>query len=140
MLRAIWEFFGQIDPSTHKFSPKSWSQTHHPGANTKATATKTADPKNKRHVATSITVVLSAGGSAPSAAVVNVALIDGASGGTTYLWGPHDIAIPSVAGAMNGISIPLWTVGSQGTAMTLEFSAAAGLNTFESVTLTGTTV
>lgn len=139
-LRDIWAFLGQIDPTTHKFVPTSWTVAHHPGTNVKATITKAASTHAKRHVATSITVVLAAGASAPTAAVVSVALIDGASGGGTYLWGPHDVAIPAVAGSMNGISIPIWAVGSASTAMTLEFSAAAGTNTYESVTLTGTSV
>lgn len=138
--RDIWAFFGQIDPVTHHFSPKSWFAGHSPAVNTKATITKAAAGANKRHVATSLTVSLTAGGTAPTANTVTVALIDGASGGSTYLWGPHTIGIPAVAGAMNGFVVSLWAVGTANTAMTLEFSAAAGANTYESVSLEGTTV
>jgi len=141
MFRSVYELLGQYDPSTHLFTPKTWSVKHRPGTNVQATATRAAASKTgQRLVATSITVTFTAGTSAPSANSITVSLIDGASGGGTTLWGPHDISIPAVAGAMNGIALPCWIVGSANTAMTLEFSAAGGANTFESVTLTGVTV
>lgn len=141
MFRPIWEFFGQISPTTHIFTPTTWTVQHRAGVNTQATITKAAGVKSgQRHVATSLTIALVADSTAPAAVVVQVALIDGDSGGTTYLWGPHDISLPAVAGAMNGFVVPIWAVGSANTTMTLEFSAAAGANTFESVTLEGLTI
>lgn len=141
MFRSIWDLFGQIDSATHHFLPRTWNVTHTPAVNTKATITKAAGAKTgQRLVATSITVTLCAGAAAPAAIVVTVALIDGASGGTNFLWGPTNLSIPAVAGAMNGVVVPLIAIGSANTAMTLEFSGAAGANTFESVTLEGTIV
>lgn len=94
-----------------------------------------------RNVCTGLTVVLVAGASAPTATTVSVALIDGAAGGTTYLWGPHNLGIPAVAGATNGIVVePIRKPGSANTAMTLEFSAAGGANTIESVSMEGETI
>ena len=138
-LTDIWTLFGQIDTATHNFTPTSWSVNHHPGANTKATITKAA-VTGKRHIATTLTVTLAAGAAAPTATVVSVSVIDGASGGATYLWGPHDVSIPAVAGALNGIALPVWLPATLSTAITIEFSAAAGANTLEAVTLCGITV
>lgn len=141
MFRSIWELFGQYDGTTHHFLPRTWNVTNTPAANTKATVTKTAGVKTgQRLVATSITATLCAGSSAPAANVVTIALIDGDSGGTNYLWGPVNISIPAVAGSMNGVVVPLIAIGSANTDMTLEFSAPGGANTFESVALEGTIV
>lgn len=118
-----------------------WNAQHAPAANTKATITKAAGASGVRNVCTSITVVLAAGATAPAAIQVSVALIDGASGGTTYLWGPNVISLPAVAGATSAFVIgQCWKPGTAATAMTLEFSAAGGANTIESVSMDGTTV
>jgi len=107
---------------------------HAPAANTKATITRAAAGAGKRNVCTGLTVTFCAGATAPTAVQVSVALIDGASGGTTYLWGPHVISLPATAGAMNGIARDgLYIPGTANTAMTLEFSAAGGANTIEAV-------
>lgn len=116
-----------------------WNAQHAPVANTKATCTQAA-AAGLRNVCRGITVMLVAGASAPTAASVTVALIDGASGVTSYLWGPHAMGIPAVAGATNGVSRPGRWVGSVNTPMTLEFSAAGGANTIESVSMEGETI
>lgn len=118
----------------------SFSVNHAPAANTKATITRAAAGGGIKNVCTGFTVSLAGQSTAPAAVQLSVALIDGASGGTTYLWGPQVIAIPAIAGATSafvrsGIYIP----GSANTAMTLEFSAAGGANTIESVSFEGTT-
>lgn len=116
--------------------PGDWSVTHAPAANTKATASKAA-AAGVVHVATSISVALVAGATAPTAVTLTVNLIDGASGGSTYLW-QSAISLAAVAGQSNPINLSgLNLAGTAGTAMTLEFSAAGGTNTVESVTLTG---
>jgi hypothetical protein len=67
-------------------------------------------------------------------------LRDGATGAGTILasWA---IAIPATAGACAILSLAgLEIIGSPNTAMTLEFAAAGGALTFQSVTLTGHTI
>ena len=120
--------------------PQNWKAAHFPAANTQATITRAAPGAGLRNVCQGITVIATAGASAPTAAIVNVALIDGASGGNTYLWGPFPIALPAVAGAMNGIARSALNIeGSPNTAMTLEFSVALGAFTTEAVQMEGTT-
>ena len=117
-----------------------WSAHHVPAANTQATATRAAGAAGVRNVCTWLTVKLVGGTTAPSAFTGTVSLIDGAAGGTTYLW-RASISLPATAGADNGIALSgLWIPGTAATAMTLEFSAAGGANTLESVSFGGTTI
>lgn len=118
-----------------------WRIQHDPGANAQATATRAAAGRGKCNVLTGLTVMLCAGATAPTAVVVQVAVIDGASGGTSYLWGPHRISVPAVAGVPAGIARqPLWITGTPDTAMTIEFLGAGGANTFETVSAEGTII
>lgn len=118
----------------------TWSTGHNPGANTKATITRASAGGSTKNVCTGFTVSLSAGTTAPAAVQITVALIDGASGGGTYLWGPTVISLPAVAGAISAFTVNRkWFVGTAATGMTLEFSAAGGANTTETVTMDGTT-
>lgn len=117
-----------------------WDAQHVPAANTQATATKTTAGSGVRNVCTGFTVTLCATSSAPSAVQLTVAVIDGSSGGTTYLW-RSAISLPAVAGAITSfVRSGLWLVGTADTGLTIEFSAAGGANTQESVTMEGTTV
>lgn len=110
---------------------------HAPAANTQATITQAAAGVGKRNVCTALTVILAAGTTAPAAAQVDVKLIDGASGGATILW-EAQLSLQAVAGDRAGVALSgLWIEGTANTAMTLEFSAAGGANTFESVDLSG---
>ncbi len=119
--------------------PNAWTVNHAPAANTTATITRPAAGAGHCNVATALTVMYVAGASAPTAKTLSVAIIDGDTGGTSYLWGPAALSIPAVAGAVNGIALAgLWIKGSPNTKMTLEFSAAGGANTVESVSLSGT--
>lgn len=132
-----------LDPDGHamEFSGGSsaWQATHTPAANTQATITKAAAGAGVRNVCTGFTVTLAAGASAPAAVQVFASLIDGASGGTTYLW-RSAISLPAVAGAITSfVRSDLWLPGTANTALTLELSAAGGANTVESVTMDGTT-
>ena len=118
-----------------------WTAQANPAANVKATVTRPAAGPRTRNVLTSLTAMVVAGATAPTATTVTVAVIDGGAGGTTYLWGPHTLGVPAVAGATNGLCHPpLWIPGSPNTPMTMEFSAAAGINTLESVSMVGETV
>ncbi len=116
-------------------------QIHHvPAVNTKATITQASGGGSVKNVALGFTVTLASDGTvAPAAIQLTVNLIDGASGGSTYLW-RSVISLPAVQGGITSISkTGLWLPGTAATAMTLEFSAAGGGNTIESVSLQGTT-
>lgn len=136
---------GNLSATTQQYAlmatrPGDWSVISVPIANTQATASKGAGGAGVRHVCTSITAILAADTTAPGAASVIVNLIDGASGGGVYLWRGR-LALPATAGETREIVISgLNIFGTANTAMTLEFSAAGGANTFESVTLTGYSV
>ena len=118
--------------------PGNWGIAHTPATNVQATISKAA-LASTRHIATSISfslnVVLST-----AITTVQVNLRDGASGAGTILWSMT--AGGFTTGNQQGLFVPfsisgLSLVGSVNTAMTLEFSAAAGAGTFESVSLTG---
>lgn len=115
---------------------RSWSKTHVPAANTQATITQPAPGQGKKLVCTGLTVAFAAGAAAPTATTATVSLIDGATGGTTFLW-QMTLGVVATAGATNGHSRPGKWVASHNTALTLEFSAAGGANTLESVSMEG---
>jgi len=117
-------------------SPGEWTVSHAPAVNTQATASKAAGGAGVRHVARAISASLCAGTTAPAAAQVSVRLRDGASGAGTILW-EMTLCVQATAGVSVPVTIPVNIVGTANTAMTLEFSGAAGANTFESVSLSG---
>lgn len=126
---------GAVSLAARGFRATGAPAIHAPAANTVATATKAAAGARKRNVCTGITVMLVAGATAPAAIQVTVNLIDGASGGTAYLWRAV-LSLPATAGQSAGITrTDLWIPGGLNTDMTLEFSAAGGANTVESVSL-----
>lgn len=113
-----------------------WSVTHAPAANTQATITKAAGASGVRHVCTSVSATFAAGASAPTAAVGTLNLIDGATGGTpiaSWIIGVEATAGRTTPFVITGLNI----VGTAATAMTLEFAAAGGANTYQSVAMTG---
>lgn len=115
-------------------APGEWAIVHTPAANTQATITRAA-AAGVRHVCKSITVS-GIGLAAAAETTVIASLRDGASGAGTILWSQR-IYIP--VGGQNGVALSdLNIVGSVNTDMTLEFAAAGGANTFESVSLSGT--
>lgn len=110
---------------------------HVPSANTVATASIAAGGAGVRNVCTGLTAVIAATATAPTAVNVIVNLIDGATGGTTFLW-RMTLSLPATAGETRGVTRSgLWLPGTTNTALTLEFSAAGGANTIESVSLEG---
>lgn len=116
-----------------------WGASHVPAANTQATATRAAAGAGIRNVCTGFTVTLAAQATDPAAIQLVVRVIDGASGTGTYLW-QSVIAIPATAGAIAAIvRSSIYLPGTANTAMTVEFSAAGGANTIESVSMDGTT-
>jgi len=112
-----------------------------PASNTQATVTQAAGTGGAINVADCISFSVTTGAVAPSATTVTINLRDGTSGNGTVLWA-QDIVIPATA-LVNavppfsecGFRIP----GSANTAMTLEFNAAGGANTFQTVALSGNT-
>lgn len=109
--------------------------SHIPAVNTQATINRAAGAAGVRNVCLGFTVSITAGSAAPTAAVPIVAnLIDGISGGTTYLW-RGNLGIPTTAGVTQGYVVDGWFEGTQATQLTLETSAAGGANTFVAVTL-----
>ncbi len=117
-----------------------WDVMHVPAVNTRATITKAAPGARQRLVCRGFTVTLSAGTVAPTAVNLTVSLIDGVSGGTAYLW-RTTLSLQATAGVNNVVSRDgIYIVGLLGTAMTLEFSAAGGANTFQSVSMEGCTI
>ena len=121
-------------------APNVWTQIHVPAANVVATKSQAAGGIGVRNVCTALTVVIAATATAPTAVNVTVNLIDGATGGTTYLW-RTTLSLPATAGETRGIQKSnCWLPGTANTAMTLEFSAAGGANTVESVSMEGITI
>lgn len=117
-----------------------WSVSHGPAANAVATISKAAE-SNGTHVCNGFAFTFVAGTSAPTAVQVRVYLRDGATGAGTILWE----GVMSLA-AVAGTSCPAIVVddieirGTLNTAMTAEFSAAGGANTFEAVSMYGYTI
>ncbi|HEV3129595.1 MAG TPA: hypothetical protein VGY32_11465 [Solirubrobacteraceae bacterium] len=113
--------------------PGGFAVQNQPAANTQATVTQAAGAAGVRHVCTSISAAITAGASAGTVVFVN--LRDGASGAGTILW---SIALDAPANGSDTVTISgLNIVGTAATAMTLEFSAAGGITTNETVALTG---
>jgi len=108
-----------------------------PAVNTIATASHAA-ATGLAHVCQTIHCTFNAGASAPTAVQVSVVLRDGATGTGTVLWASQ-MSLPAVAGQssppveISGLAI----TGTRGSAMTLEFTAAGGANTFETAAFTG---
>jgi hypothetical protein len=118
-------------------SKNSWTAVHNPGANVVASASKAAGAAGVRHVATAIYAKLQGGTAAPAAVQATVRLRDGASGAGTVLF-ETVLTIGGAIAATDEVFLEdLWIEGSPATAMTLEFAAAGGANTFEVVDLVG---
>ena len=114
-----------------------WDETHTPAVNTAATASKAAGGAGVRHVCTSILAVFAAGTTAPAVAMKTLQLRDGATGAGTVVWSAT-VGVEATAGRNTVIQLSgLNIVGSSNTAMTLEFDAAGGANTFQSVAIHG---
>jgi hypothetical protein len=126
----------QTGPGTRR----SWPATveHLPDANLKATVTIPRGGPGVRNVCTGLTVTLVAGAVAPAAVTVKAHLIDGPSGGSTYLWSTR-LGLPAIAGSTSGVARAGRWVGTEDTSMTLEFEIAGGANVFESVAMEGHT-
>lgn len=122
--------------------PGQWSVSNAAAANTQATASKAAGGAGVRHVFTGISASLASGSTAVTvpATPVLVVVRDGATGAGTIIWQRYVSVITTAGGCasidLSGLNIP----GSANTAMTVEFNAAGGVGSFESVSMQGYTV
>lgn len=137
LLGGVWPHVREV--AVEAQVGRTWSITHAPAANTKATISQAA-VAGMVHVAECASAVITAGTTAPTAAVTTLQLRDGATGAGT-IEASWAVAVPATAGLMSPpiMLCGLGIAGSPNTAMTLEFAAAAGANTFESVSLSGRT-
>lgn len=117
--------------------PGQWSVFSTPVAATQATASQAAGGAGVRNVCQSISATFATGATAQAAALI-LNLRDGISGAGSIRWSKQIILPANGVWEVNisGLNI----VGSVATAMTLEFAAAGAAGTFESVSMTGTTV
>lgn len=120
--------------------PGDWAASHAPAANTQATASKAAGGAGVRHVCTSISARIVGGTTAPSATTATLNLRDGATGAGTILMSWTLSLAGAIAAQDEVVLSGLNIVGSANTAMTLEFAAASGANTLQSVNLSGYSV
>lgn len=117
-------------------SPLEWSVNNEPAVAARATVTKANNGAGTRLVCKSITATLACDGTASNANVF-VRLRDGGGAGT-ILW---SATMRGPVNSTNVIAISgLNIVGSDGTDMTLEFSAAPNANHQQVVSMTGITV
>jgi hypothetical protein len=115
----------------------NWSEISAPAANTQATVSRAAGATGVRHVCTGISAALVATATAPTAVQLTIHLRNGPATSGTPLWS-EVISLPATAGATSAVNLTgLSLIGSAATAMTLEFNAAGGANTVESVTVMG---
>ena len=114
--------------------PQDWAIFSNPATGSKATVSRAAVP-TKVHVCTGFSFAYSAT-TAVAAAGLNVAIRDGATGVGTVLW-QFGILLPAavIPNFIFGLA-GLHMVGSNNTAMTIEFSGALA-NLVESVNLSG---
>ena len=117
-------------------APGEWSINHTPAANTQATITRAAGAAGVRHVCRSISATL-IGLAASAEATVLVNLRDGATGAGTILRSWRLLVVGGTASEVGVELSGLNILGSAATAMTIEFAAAAGADTFETVALSG---
>lgn len=115
----------------------TFTVTSNPAVNTTASVTHAA-VTGKQHICQTIHCTFNAGTSAPGASQVSVVLRDGGSGVGAVLWATQ-MALQAVAGQASPVveQSGLAVQGTTGNSMTLEFTAAGGANTFETVALTG---
>lgn len=112
--------------------PGEWTITHAPAVDTQATATKAAGAAGVRHVLTSLHARLNA--VAAQATPVGVTIRDG-SGSGTILWQSKVTAVIGTDAEVHLENVRI--VGSEATAMTVQFEAAGATGNFETVSATG---
>lgn len=136
---ALMDLYGRLQVVIGQRA-ESWSIFHKPAANTQATISKAAGGAAVRHVCKGFMATLANNAAAASTAVT-LQIRDGATGAGTVLW-ETSMAVPATAFAVpNTIAVTgLYLVGTANTAMTIEFSGAAGANTLQNVNMFGESI
>lgn len=111
--------------------PGEWTITHAPAVNVQATATKAAGAAGVRHVLTSLNARVNA---VAAQTPVLVTIRDG-NGSGTILWQTRVSAVIGTDAEVRLENVRI--VGSEATAMTVQFEAAGVTNNFETVSATG---
>lgn len=111
-----------------------WGQGHNPAVGVRATTTKAAGGVGVKHVCRAISWTIACAAT-PQAAVMIIALRDGATGVGAVLF-VKQVILPA-NGQWEGNLTDLEIIGSDNTAMTLEFVAAGVADAFQSVSLSG---
>ena len=132
----------RTSPGGHLFSMAAphWQVGADPAVNVVATATQAAAGAGISNVADCLIATFVGGTTAPAAVVGTAVIRDGAAGAGAIIFAA-DIAVAAAVASnpppvqICGLHIP----GTANTAMTAEFMAAGGLNTFQTVRLTGYT-
>lgn len=109
-----------------------WSIQHAPAAAAVATISKAAVP-GARHVATSVTVCVSAAATAQTP--LQFSLRDGATGAGTIVWAVR-LSAPANS-SVCAAPAPVFILGSVNTAMTLESAGVTVAGAFATVSLQG---
>lgn len=118
--------------------PNNWNIGLNPAVNTQATATQAAAGAGLINVADCISATFAGGTTAPAAVVGTLVIRDGATGTGTVIFSANMPLAGTIAASTPPIQqCRMGIPGSVNTAMTVEFTAAGGANTFESVRLTG---
>lgn len=114
-----------------------WSLFVTPAVGIRASRSRGAEPAGK-HVCTSLSITFAVAAADVATGGI-VQLRDGATGAGTVLWERRLIVMDAAGGTLLVDLSDLAIVGSLNTAMTLEFSAAPGAASFQSVAFTGYT-
>ena len=110
-----------------------WAIQHAPAAAAQATIGQAANA-NGRHVATNVTVCVSAAGTAQTP--LQFSLRDGATGAGTIVW---TVRLSAPINTAYCIATPLTVAGTKNTAMTLESAGVTVTGAFAMVSLNGYT-
>lgn len=142
-VNALWDLDGRLMTrhGSQSHADVIFTATSVAAERSKASVTKVSAGGTKRNVVTGFTVTLATGSVAPTAAApITCSLINGAAGGSTYLW--QDVfPVPAVAGVKLTVTkANVWFPGSTGSAVTLEFASSGAANTFQSVCFDGTVI
>ena len=117
---------GEVVPNSH------WQVNHVPVANTQATITVGAAGVGKRNVCNYLSFTLSTDIIAPAVFNTIIEVLDN----VTRIWGARMVA-RAVAGSLDTVAPAIILVGSVNVDMVIRFAAAAGVNTFETISAQG---
>lgn len=111
-----------------------WHINHAPAAAAQATISRAA-ATGQRHVATSVTVCVSAAATAQTP--LQFSLRDGATGAGTVAW---TVRLSAPANSTYCVTAPVEILGTSNTAMTLESAGVTVAGAFATVSLSGYTL